>query len=438
MSGPGTFRGGVRPLRGTGGGKLPTRGEAVREHVPDRVNVPLDAPVGPPAVPCVRPGEVVRLGQVVARSEGPLGLPRHASVSGVVIAADAARGVAIRNDFRDEWTGDLAPLGDVETCPAEAIVPAVREAGVCGMGGAAFPTHAKLTPGPGQRCEIVLVNGAECETHLTCDERLMIEAPERIADGLRAAMRAMGAQRGVVAIEDNKPEAIAAVRQAVRGRPGAQVAVLRAKYPQGSEKQLIRAVTGREVPCGKRPLDAGAAVLNVATAAAVADAVTGGRPLVARIVTVTGCVKRPANLRARIGTSIADLIASCGGFALPEGATARVVLGGGMMGVAIPTLHAPVTAATGGVVAFDAQAAKAGRETPCVRCGRCAAVCPMGLDPYRLKHFCDRGDAARALGEHLADCIACGSCSYICPARRRLTEAFREMKRAASRQGVGA
>ena len=437
---PRTFRGGVHPLRDRGGGKLQTRGEPVREYVAKTVTVLMGMHLGAPSAPCVQAGDRVKLGQVIGEPVGGLGLPVHASVSGEVlsvgpvasVSSPDAMAVTIKNDFRDEWTKDLAPLGDVETCPADQIVPAIRAAGVCGMGGAAFPTHVKLAVKEGQFCDTIILNGAECETHLTCDHRLMLEDGARVVDGLRAAMRALNAKRGVIAVEDNKPDAIEAMRGAARGREGVEVVSLKTKYPQGGEKQLIRVVTGREVPTGKLPLDVHVIVLNVGTAAAIADAVIDGRPLISRVTTVTGHVRTPSNLRVRVGTSVEDLLRACGGVSLPDDEVGKVVMGGAMTGFPCPTLAVPMAKANNGVVVYSAREARELDETPCIRCGRCVDACPMGLNPYRLKHLCDSGDMARARRENVMDCIVCGCCSYICPARRRLTTTFKAMKDAIS------
>ena len=427
-----SFPGGVHPLRRLHQGKDPTRGEPIRAFAPQIVRIPMAMHRGDPAAPCVEAGERVKLGQVIGAAVGPLGLPVHASVSGTVRATGPH--VEIENDFRDEWT-ELSPLGDVETCPPEAVADAVRDAGVCGMGGAAFPTFAKLKAG-GKRCDIVLINGAECETHRTCDHRLMVESAGRIVNGLRAAMRALGAARGVVAIEDDKPDAVEAMRVAAAGRVGLEVVTLRSKYPQGSEKQLIFSVTSREVPSGGLPLDAGAVVLNAATACAIADAVIEGKPLVERVVTVTGCVRSPSNLLARVGTRVSDLIAACGGFSVPEERVGRILLGGVMMGAAISDAGIPIGKADGAVAVEELRTCRTPAETPCIRCGRCAAACPMRLEPWRLLPLCRANDEDRAIRAGLMDCIRCGCCAYICPARLRLTPAFGDMQlRVAARRG---
>ena len=430
-----TFRGGVHPLHGAHEGKAPTRGEAVRDFTANTVTILMGMHLGAPSTPVVQVGDHVRMGQVIAEPVGFLGLPVHASVSGEVtavgpvqsVSSPSAMAVTIRNDFRDEWV-ELQPLGDVETCPADKIVPAIKAAGVCGMGGAAFPTHVKFAVKEGQYCDTIILNGAECETHLTCDHRLMVENSARIVDGLRAAMRALGVKKGVIAIEDNKPDAIEAMRKAAAGREGVEVMPLMTKYPQGGEKQLIHVVTGREVPTKKLPLDVHVIVLNVGTASAIADAVIDGKPLISRITTVTGHVRKPSNLRVRVGTLVSDLIEECGGYDIPGDDVGKVVMGGAMTGFPCPTDRVPVAKANNGVVVYNRKEAEELEESPCIRCGRCVDACPIGLNPYRLKFLCDAGDMARAGAENVMDCVVCGSCSYICPARRRLTPAFKAMK----------
>ncbi|MBE5807637.1 MAG: electron transport complex subunit RsxC [Clostridiales bacterium] len=433
MSDKRTFRGGVHPLHREHEGKGPTRGVAVREYIPDTVTIMMGMHIGAPSTPCVKKGDHVKVGQVIGEPVGFLGIPVHASVSGEVIdvgpvqslGATPGTAVTIKNDFADEWVDDLEPLGSVETCPVEKIVPAIKNAGICGMGGASFPTHVKFAVKEGQSCDTIVLNGAECETHLTADHRLMLERSVRIVDGLRAAMRALDVKRGIIAIEDNKPDAIEAMRHAASGRAGVEVRPLKTKYPQGGEKQLIYVTTGREVPSGKLPLDVHVIVLNVGTAAAIADAVIDGRPLISRITTVTGCVKRPSNLLVRIGTMAADLIGECGGYSEEPG---KVCMGGAMTGLPCPTDLVPVCKANNGVVVYSMKESETLEETPCIRCGRCVEACPIGLNPYKLKYLCDADDYEAAKKANVMDCIVCGCCSYICPAHRFLTPSFKNMK----------
>ena len=415
-----TFRGGVHPLHGSHEGKAPTRDKAVREYIPDTVTIMMGMHLGAPSTPCVQKGDRVKVGQVIGTPEGFLGLPVHASIAGEVIDVGPVQGlgavpgigVTIKNDYTDEWVDDIEPLGNVETCPKEKIVPAIKKAGICGMGGASFPTHVKFAVKEGQYCDTIILNGAECETHLTADHRLMLENSVRIVDGLRAAMRALDVKKGIIAIEDNKPDAIEAMRKAANGRDGVEVRPLKTKYPQGGEKQLIHVVTGREVPTKKLPLDVHVIVLNVGTAAAIADAVIDGKPLISRITTVTGHVNNPSNFRIRIGTMAEDIIGECGGYSEKPG---KIVLGGAMTGMPAPSDIVPLAKANNGVVVYNEKEALNLEESPCIRCGRCVEACPIGLNPYKLDMYG-------------MECCECGCCSYICPAHRFLTPAFKNMK----------
>ena len=424
-----TFRGGVHPAHGS---KAQTQGLATRSFVSDTVRIIMNMNIGAPSQPCVAKGDHVKIGQVIGEPVGFLGLPVHASVSGEVVSVEPipylseqpAMCVTLHNDFADEWV-ELHPLGSVETVDPALIIPAIKNAGICGLGGASFPTHVKLSIKPEQKCDCIIANGAECETHLTCDHRLMLENPVRVVDGLRAAMRAINVKEGIIAIEDNKPDAIEAMRKACQGREGVRVQVLKTKYPQGGEKQLIEAVTGRQVPSGGLPIQAGVIVMNVATCAAVADAVIDGKPLVERIVTVTGAVRQPANLRLRIGTITEDIIGECGGF---SGDVGKVIFGGAMTGMCAPNTSIPIAKATGGILVLDKQDAASVEEGPCLRCGKCVEVCPIGLHPLKIKIAADADRIDECKRLHVMDCTLCGSCSFICPAHRWLTASFKVAK----------
>ena len=424
-----TFRGGVHPAHGS---KAQTQGLATRSFVSDTVRIIMNMNIGAPSQPCVAKGDHVKIGQVIGEPVGFLGLPVHASVSGEVVSVEPipylseqpAMCVTIHNDFADEWV-ELHPLGSVETVDPALIIPAIKNAGICGLGGASFPTHVKLSIKPEQKCDCIIANGAECETHLTCDHRLMLENPVRVVDGLRAAMRAINVKEGIIAIEDNKPDAIEAMRKACQGREGVRVQVLKTKYPQGGEKQLIEAVTGRQVPSGGLPIQAGVIVMTVATCAAVADAVIDGKPLVERIVTVTGAVREPANLRLRIGTITEDIIGECGGF---SGDVGKVIFGGAMTGMCAPNTSIPIAKATGGILVLDKQDAASVEEGPCLRCGKCVEVCPIGLHPLKIKIAADADRIDECKRLHVMDCTLCGSCSFICPAHRWLTASFKVAK----------
>ena len=432
-----TFRGGVHPAHGS---KAQTQGLATRSFVSDTVRIIMNMNIGAPSQPCVAKGDHVKIGQVIGEPVGFLGLPVHASVSGEVVSVEPipylseqpAMCVTIHNDFADEWV-ELHPLGSVETVDPALIIPAIKNAGICGLGGASFPTHVKLSIKPEQKCDCIIANGAECETHLTCDHRLMLENPVRVVDGLRAAMRAINVKEGIIAIEDNKPDAIEAMRKACQGREGVRVQVLKTKYPQGGEKQLIEAVTGRQVPSGGLPIQAGVIVMNVATCAAVADAVIDGKPLVERIVTVTGAVRQPANLRLRIGTITEDILGECGGF---SGDVGKVIFGGAMTGMCAPNTSIPIAKATGGILVLDKQDAASVEEGPCLRCGKCVEVCPIGLHPLKIKIAADADRIDECKRLHVLDCTLCGSCSFICPAHRWLTASFKVAKQKLAAQAI--
>jgi electron transport complex protein RnfC len=368
------------------------------------------------------------MGEVIATPVGGFGLPVHASVSGEVLFVEERQMlrnrpevcIGIQNDHLDEWV-ELTPMNAQNATPAE-IIAAVKNAGICGMGGAAFPTHVKMSIPEGKKADVVILNGAECEPYLTADHRMMLEQSERIVEGIKLILRATGVSRAVLAIETNKPDAIARMREAVSGESAISVLPLKTKYPQGSEKQLIHVVTGREVPRGKLPLDAGALVFNFSTAAAVYDAVALGKPLVERVTTVTCGVKEPSNLLLRVGTRYEDAINACGG--LVEGAR-KVFAGGPMTGLCAADLNVTMTKATNGIVVFDDQQAKEVEESACIRCARCVHVCPIGLHPYLMRTDLDRRDTDSAKQHGLMDCVLCSACSYICPARRYLSSSFK-------------
>ena len=427
-----TFRRGIHPLHSAHEGKTPTRNLEIRDYVSDTVIISMAMNIGAPAKPVVKKGDQVLVGQVIGEAQGFMSVPVHASVSGEVLAveqipslgAGPQMAVTIKNDFADNWV-ELHPLGSVEHVDPAKVIPAIQAAGITGMGGASFPTHVKLTFGNGKTCDTIIVNGAECETHLTADYRLMLENSTRIVDGLRAVMRALNVNNGVIAIEDNKMEAVAAMQKAVQGREGVRVQVMRTKYPQGGEKQLIEAITGRQVPSGGLPIDVHAVVLNVGTCAAIADAVIDGKPLISRITTVTGAVRKPANLRLRIGTITEDIIGECGGYAETPG---KIFFGGAMTGMCLPNDQMPIFKSTNGIVVFNEKESKSKDESPCIHCGRCVAACPIGLNPYQIKVAADKSDFEAAKKLHVMDCILCGSCAYMCPSRRWLTPSFKFAK----------
>ncbi len=425
-----TFRlGGVHPHDH----KLSSAARIEQAAVPTSVAIPLGQHIGAPAVATVQKGDRVRIGDLI---EGFVSANIHASVSGTVTAVDAvADGGNIRRPAvviaveGDEWNPDIDRSTTlVRACALSSaeIIQRIAAAGIVGMGGATFPTQVKLSVPEGKRAEILIINGVECEPYLTADHRVMLEQAPEVLVGAEILMKALGVNRCAIGIENNKPDAIEHLRQTIqRGRyhAGIEVVPLRMRYPQGGEKQLIAAITGREVPSGGLPIDVGAVVQNVGTALAVYQAVQKNRPLVDRVVTVTGKeVAFPKNLRVRIGTPISDLIAAVGG--LPQG-TGKVINGGPMMGRAMANLDAPVTKGTSGVLMMEAGKAKRGTPLNCVKCAKCVDACPMGLEPYLLSKLSKLLLFDRLEAERAADCIECGCCAYTCPSNLPLLDYVR-------------
>lgn len=405
---------------------------------PARVEIPLLQHLGAPATAAVKPRDPVAWGAVLGTASGFVSAPVHAPLAGKVaklgvttlpngrhvpVVAVAAEGEQLAGQALWEalYGGAWPTAGLAEHTP-EAIVATVRDAGLVGQGGAAFPTHVKLTPNPAKPVDTLLVNGCECEPFLTADDRLMREAPAPIVAGALLAARAAGARQVVIGVEDNKPEALVALRAAAEGT-GAAVKSVRTKYPQGGERQLVLSVLGRIVPTGGLPLDVGVVVVNVGTAAAIAAAVLRGRPLTHRVLTVTGPgVVRPANLLVPIGVSYREVLDFCGGLR-PE--AVRVLSGGPMMGMAVGDLATPVTKGTSGITVLTAREVQKAAETACVRCGRCGEACPLNLVPTRLALASRHRDWPLARRYHIQACIECGCCAYVCPASIPLTQLIR-------------
>lgn len=430
-----SFLGGIHPREGRGGKAVTGALPVVEMPAPGQVAIMLGQHVGAPCKPLVKAGDRVLMGQKIGEPAGFMGAPVHASVSGTVkgiVTRTGANGVPgdailIENDGKDEWDPAVAPFeGDPLAADKAALLARVRECGCVGLGGACFPTQIKLSPPEDKPIDYVILNGGECEPYLTSDHRAMLEMPGVIADGLRLAMHIVGAKTGIVGIEDNKPDAIRAMQGAVSAVPGAQVMPLKAKYPQGGEKQLIKATTGREVPSGKLPMDAGCVVMNVTSAAALSRAIREGRPVIERVVTVAGLVAKPMNVRVRVGTAIREVLDFCGGAA--EDAN-RLILGGPMMGMSGYDMDTPVVKGTGGITVLKDVRLEHTPVGNCIRCGSCVSACPMHLMPIELNREAAKGryEACRAL--HALDCIECGSCSYVCPAKLPLVHNIRTAKR---------
>ncbi|MGX4600933.1 electron transport complex subunit RsxC [Faecalimicrobium sp. JNUCC 81] len=403
---------------------------------PKIVYIPLQQHIGAPAKVIVNVGDQVKMGQKIGEQQGFVSCNVHSSVSGKVIGIKehelpGGHGVciAIENDFKEELHESIKPKGKLENLTKEDIVNIVKEAGIVGMGGATFPTHVKISPPPDKKIDVVILNGAECEPYLTADHRLMLENPEDVLFGLKVLMKALDVKKGYVAVENNKPDALEILQKSAQKYEDIDIIGLQVKYPQGAEKQLIYACTGREVPSGGLPMDAGAVVNNVATAAQIARTIQTGLPLIDRITTITGsCIKEPKNLVVKVGTLVSEIIEQCAG--LKEGKkVGKFIMGGPMMGIAQYTMNIPINKGSSGILCLDEEESKTPKQQNCLRCGRCVDVCPAFLQPLYISAYSLKNDFEKS-GEYRAlDCIECGSCSFVCPARRQLLQSIRNAKR---------
>lgn len=412
-----------------------SRGSAIEPmDLPDVVNIPLSQHIGAPAVAKVAKGDKVLVGQLIAEAGGFMSANIHAPVSGTVTAVDAQpNGQGLRQPMitikreGDEWMPEIdrseTLVGKCDLSPKE-IIDKIKAAGIVGMGGATFPTHVKLMIPDGKKAEALIINGVECEPFLTSDYRTMLERGERLIAGTRILMKAVGVEKAFIGVENNKPDAIAHLRSLLGSDSGISVVALKTRYPQGGEKQLIAAVTGRQVPPPPAlPIDVGAVVCNASTAVAVYEAVQKNKPLIERVVTVTGkSLKEPKNLLTRMGTPVESLIAKCGG--LPEG-DVRVLHGGPMMGRALVNLAMPVMKGCSGIVVMSGKEVLRGKESACIKCAKCVSACPMGLEPYLISKLTRKRAWDDAERNDITSCIECGCCQFTCPANIPLLDHIR-------------
>ena len=413
-------------------------GSPIREaQLPKQAVFSMFQHIGAPANPVVKKGDVVKVGTLLGEAGGFVSAPIYSSVSGkvnkvdVVLDASGLRRMAVVVDVEgDEWeegidrSTDLVKLADRPDLDSKTIVDKIKAAGIVGMGGATFPTHVKLCPPPGKVAECVIVNAVECEPYLTADHRLMLEHPDEILVGLQLVMKAVNVNKGYIGIERNKPDAIELMTEKAQQYPEIEVVPLKVKYPQGGEKQLIDAVIGRQVPAPPAlPIDTGAIVQNVGTIFAIYQAVMKNKPLIDRIITVTGkSLSKPSNLLARLGTPFSQLIDECGG--LPED-TGKIIGGGPMMGKALLSIDVPMTKGSSGLLIMKEDEAKRAEAEPCIRCAKCVGACPMGLEPYLLSKVSELRDWDAAEQDDITSCIECGSCQFTCPSHRPLLDYIR-------------
>jgi electron transport complex protein RnfC len=422
-----TFKGGIHPP----GHKTPTSSKAIETlPLPARVVSPLQQHIGRISEAIVEIGERVLRGQPLSKPMGPVSVSSHASLSGTVKAIESfphplgqvVPAVVIESDGLDEPYLDYACDEKYLSFSPEEMKNRIADAGITGMGGATFPTHVKLMPPEDKPIDTVILNGAECEPYLTSDHRLMLESPQDILKGLRVIMKVLGVKKGYIAIENNKPDAIAVFSNLLKNDPEVQVCTLKVKYPQGAEKQLIYAATKRRVPAGKLPMEVGCVVQNVGTAKAIYEAVACHKPLIERVVTVTGAVRNPKNLLVRIGTPLRELIEYCGGFSEDPG---KVIMGGPMMGIAQFTLDVPIIKGSSGVVVLSRDEIRDVEPQECISCAQCVDVCPMNLMPTLIVSYVENGrwDLAKEAG--IMNCMECGSCAFVCPAGRNVMHLMR-------------
>lgn len=427
-----TFKGGVHPYEG----KELSENKPVQILMPKGDLVyPMSQHIGAPAIPLVKKGDKVLAGQKIGEASGFISANVICSVSGTVKAVEPRRvangamvnSIVVENDGEYTAVEGLGADRDPAKLSKQEIRDIVKEAGIVGLGGAGFPTHVKLAPKDESKIEYILVNGAECEPYLTSDYRLMVEEPEKLVGGLKVILQLFDNAKGVIGIENNKPEAIKKLQELVKDEARIEVCPLQTKYPQGGERSLIYAVTGRKVNSSMLPADAGCIVDNVDTVISVYNAVCKTTPLMRRVVTVTGdAITNPQNFQVKIGTNMQELIEAAGGFKTePE----KLIAGGPMMGMALFGTDIPITKTNSALLCMSKDEVAANAETPCIRCGKCVSVCPSHIVPVKMMKAALKGDCEAFEKVGGMECMECGSCTFICPAKRPLTQAFKEMRK---------
>ncbi len=428
-----SFKGGIHPLTQIHHGKYLTEKKPIEKMpVSKDITISIGQHIGGPAKPIVEVGDRVLMGQKIGEATGFVSVPIHSSVSGTVveisnqphILGSDVLAIKIENDFKDEKVAGYGQERDIENLEPKEIVSLIQEGGIVGMGGATFPTHVKLSPPPDKNIDVLIVNGAECEPFLTSDHRAMLEMADEIVAGLKIVMKILSVDEGYIGVENNKKNAIDNMKKACANEP-ISVKTLKVKYPQGGEKQLIQAVTKREVPSGGLPMDIGAVVLNASTCIAIYNAVFKNIPLIERAITVSGCVKDPKNLSVRVGTKFEEIFEYCGGFTKQ---IEKILVGGPLMGLAQYTLETSTIKGVSGLLALDEELAGSKPQDNCIRCAKCVSVCPVGLMPLYMNTYAIKGDYESAEKFNVMDCIECGACSYICPSKRYLTQSFKLAK----------
>lgn len=421
--------GGIHPPEN----KLSVNQQIKKIAIPEQVSIPTSQHIGAPAVPCVSKGDQVKVGQLIAKSAGFISTNIHSSVSGTILKIDKVKDIngyskeaIIIKVEGDEWLENIDRSEELVTTfdiGAQGISAKMLDAGIVGLGGATFPSHIKMTPPPGKIAQTLLINAVECEPYLTSDHQLMMEKGAEIIQGVRLLMTASQVKKAFIGIENNKADAIQHLSQLAKNYQEIKVVPLKVQYPQGGEKQLIKAVLGREVPSGALPIEVGAVVQNVGTAFAVYEAIAKNKPLIERVVTVAGkSLPQSLNFIARVGTPITKLIEAVGG--MPEN-TGKVISGGPMMGKACSNMDAPFVKGMSGLLMLAKEESFRKEMRPCIRCSKCVCACPMGLEPYLLITCGEKKLVERGHQERVMDCIECGSCSYTCPSNRPLVDYIR-------------